>query len=56
MIVSQQLRKTGGEYLFDLANDPSENNNLKEKFPEVFIRLKNKFNQWEKNVLKPVPL
>ena len=25
----------GNEYLFDLSDDPSEKNNLKEKFPEI---------------------
>jgi arylsulfatase A-like enzyme len=44
------------EYLFDLSADPSEKNNLKEKFPETFLKLKNKFNAWEKIVLAPIPL
>ena len=44
------------EYLFDLSTDPTEANNLKEKFPEVFKRLKNKFSSWEKTVLAPIPL
>ena len=44
------------EYLFDLSLDPTEKNNLKDKFPEVFIRLKNKYGQWEKSVLEPIPL
>ena len=46
----------GNEYLFDLPADPAEKNNLKEKFPEVAMRLKNKFAEWEKTVLAPVPL
>ena len=46
----------GEEYLFDLSVDPSEKNNIKEKFPETFLKLKNKFNAWEKIVLAPVPL
>ena len=46
----------GEEYLFDLSVDPSEKNNLKEKFPETFILLKNKFSAWEKTVLAPIPL
>jgi arylsulfatase A-like enzyme len=46
----------GEEYLFDLSVDPSEKNNLKEKFPETFMRLKNKFKAWEKTVLVPIPL
>jgi arylsulfatase A-like enzyme len=44
------------EYLFDLSVDPSEKNNLKDKFPDVYTRLKNKFSQWEKTVLEPIPL
>ncbi len=46
----------GNEYLFDLANDPSEKNNLKETFPEIFQQLKNKYSEWEKTVLTPIPL
>jgi arylsulfatase A-like enzyme len=44
------------EYLFDLSVDPSEKNNLKEKFPETFLKLKNKFGAWEKTVLAPIAL
>jgi len=46
----------GEEYLFDLSIDPSEKSNLKEKFPETFLKLKNKFSAWEKTVLAPIPL
>ena len=46
----------GEEYLFDLSVDPFEKNNLKEKFPETFMQLKNKFSAWEKTVLAPIPL
>jgi arylsulfatase A-like enzyme len=46
----------GDEYLFDLSIDPSEKNNLKEKFPGIFQRLKNKYSEWEKTVLAPIPL
>jgi arylsulfatase A-like enzyme len=45
-----------GESLFDLSTDPSEKNNLKEKHPEIFTRLKAKYAEWEKTVLKPIPL
>ncbi len=44
----------GNEYLFDLAVDPSEKNNMKEKFPETSRRLKNKYIEWEKAVLTPI--
>jgi arylsulfatase A-like enzyme len=46
----------GNEYLFDLPDDPSEKDNVKEKFPEVFQQLKNKYNEWEKTMLAPIPL
>ena len=46
----------GNEYLFDLDDDPAEKNNLKEKFPEIFQQLKNKYIEWEKTVLAPIPL
>jgi arylsulfatase A-like enzyme len=46
----------GEEYLFDLSTDPSEKNNLKEKFPQTLIKLKNKFSEWEKTMLIPLPL
>lgn len=46
----------GDEFLFDLSADPSEINNLKEKFPETFLQVKSKFSAWEKTVLAPIPL
>ena len=46
----------GNEYLFDLVVDPEEKNNLKDNFPEVFQRLKKKYSDWEKKMLKPLPL
>ena len=45
-----------GEFLFDLAVDPGEQNDLKEKFPDKFNQLKKKFQDWEAGVLRPVPL
>lgn len=44
------------EYLFDLEADPSENNNLKDQYKDVFERLKKKYEQWEATMLKPIPL
>ena len=41
------------EYLFDLSNDPSEKNNLREKNREIFDRLKSKYAAWEGTVLRP---
>lgn len=46
----------GNEYLFDLSINPQESNNLKEKEPKIFNRLKNKYQLWETTVLKPIPL
>src|SRR5678815_458527 len=46
----------GNEYLFDLSNDPKEENNLKEQQQEIFNKLKNKYGKWEKTVLTPIPL
>ena|SRR5688572_418493 len=49
--------KTGqGEFLYDLAVDPSEKIDLKEKSPQMFEKLKSKYSEWEKTVLQPIPL
>jgi len=50
------LKDEKGEYLFNVAKDPGEKNNLKEKETAIFDRLKKKYEQWETTVLKPVPL
>jgi arylsulfatase A-like enzyme len=50
------LQDEKGEYLFDLAKDPGEKNDLKEKENTIFEKLKQKFSDWEKKVLAPVPL
>lgn len=46
----------GNEYLFDLIADPSEKNDLKDREPNVFAALKNKYAVWESGMLKPIPL
>jgi arylsulfatase A-like enzyme len=46
----------GDEYLFDLIEDPSEKNDLKEKKSAIFQQLKNKYSEWERTMLKPIPL
>jgi arylsulfatase A-like enzyme len=46
----------GNEYLFDLNADPTENNNLKDQYKDLFERLRKKYQQWEATVLKPIPL
>lgn len=44
------------EFLFDLLNDPSEQKDLAAQFPGVLQTLKNKYEDWEKKMLSPVPL
>lgn len=50
------LKDEKGEYLFNLTKDPGEKDNLIEKEKVIFERLKQKFSDWEKTVLTPVPL
>ena len=50
------LQDEKGEYLFNIAKDPGEKNNLKEKETAIFDALKKKYEQWESTVLKPIPL
>jgi arylsulfatase A-like enzyme len=50
------IQDESGEYLFDLAADPAEKNDLKHKFAKEFMLLKTKYERWEKEVLTPVPL
>jgi len=45
-----------GEFLFNLLKDPGEKNNLKATNPSVFQTLKQKYAEWEKTVLTPIPL
>ncbi|MES2881647.1 MAG: sulfatase [Bacteroidota bacterium] len=50
------LKDEKGEYLFNLAIDQSEKNDLKSIEPDLFQDLKNKYAAWEATVLLPVPL
>ena len=50
------LQDEKGEYLFNLANDQGEKNDLKEKEQGIFKKLKNKCEAWEKTLLRPIPL
>ena len=50
------LQYEKGEFLFNLLDDPGEKNDLKEKYPDIFNRLKLKYASWESTVLKPIPL
>ena len=46
----------GMEYLFDLATDAGEKNDLKAQHIEIFERLKAKYKLWESAMLAPLPL
>ena len=50
------LKDEKGEYLFDLVTDASEKNDLKGKEKKIFEQLKQKYSEWEKTVLEPLPL
>jgi arylsulfatase A-like enzyme len=50
------LKDEEEEYLFDLIADPGEKINLKEAQPSKFRYLKQKYTEWEKSVLTPMPL
>lgn len=50
------LQTEDGEFLFNLADDPGEKKDVKEKFPSLFQQLKAKYGIWEKGVLEPQEL
>lgn len=50
------LQTEEGEFLFNLADDPGENNNLKTTNSSIFKSLKEKYRIWESIMLAPVPL
>lgn len=50
------LQDEKGEYLFNLATDEGEKNDLKATEEIIFNRLKKKYAEWEKTVLLPIPL
>jgi arylsulfatase A-like enzyme len=45
------LKIAGVEQLSNLAQDPRERANLKDKYPEIFNRLKEKYRLWESEML-----
>ncbi len=49
------LRVEGNEFLFNVAKDPRERANLRERQPEVFARLQADWEAWEKGVLPQKP-
>ena len=50
------LQDEKGEYLFNLAADQGEKNDVKTKEAAIFNRLKGNYANWEKTVLPPAPL
>jgi arylsulfatase A-like enzyme len=50
------LEDETGEYLFNLKNDKAEKVNLKQNHADRFDLLKGKLSEWEKKLLKPIPL
>jgi arylsulfatase A-like enzyme len=50
------LQKQDGEFLYDLAADPGEKQDLKGAQPAVFRHLQERMAAWEREVLPPVPL
>lgn len=50
------LKDQNGEYLFHIAKDEGEKNNLKDQNPEIFNRLKAALEKWESTMLVPIPL
>lgn len=45
------LAMAGNEFLFDVVADPMERGNLKDKFPQEFLRLKTLWEQWNATML-----
>lgn len=50
------LQDEKGEYVFDLAKDPGEKQDLRGSHPEILQRLKLMYREWESEMLIPVPL
>ncbi len=50
------LQDEKGEYLFNLATDQAEKNDLKTSQPAVFAQLKQQYAAWEATVLPPIAL
>src|SRR5919198_210805 len=49
------LQIAGNEYLFDVAKDPRERANLKDRYKEVFDRLKQEWASWDETMLPERP-
>ena len=48
------IRVKDDEYIFDLDNDLSEENNIISSSKNIYQELKLKFNEWEKDMIDPV--
>jgi len=52
---SQKYRLDNNEQLFDMINDPGQNKNVAEEYPEVAKELKAAREKWNKEVLSELP-
>jgi arylsulfatase A-like enzyme len=50
------IQDAKGEYLFNIATDQAEKNNLKDAHKDIADKLKKRLADWEKAVLPPIPL
>lgn len=50
------LQDDQAEYLFDLKSDPGETKDIKSTNAEIFQRMKQKYADWERKMLKPFSL
>ena len=48
------IRVKDDEYIFDLDNDLSEENNIISSSTPIYQKLKLKFKEWEKDMIDPV--
>jgi arylsulfatase A-like enzyme len=50
------IKEANGEFLFNLVKDSGEKTDLKDKHPDVYKLMKQKYDDWEKSVLNPIKL
>jgi arylsulfatase A-like enzyme len=50
------IETENGTFLFNLASDPHENNDVKELYPDRIAALKKQYAAWQREVLSPIPL
>lgn len=56
MVTGNIYKDAKGEYLFNIATDQTEKNNLIERNKDMAEKLKKLLTDWEMKVLKPIPL